>query len=313
MDPLRLITAAAGFFTRGEAKEAGYGDRDVTRMVRRRTWVRIRRGAYAFADEWQQLDDVGRHRVRCSAVLRSLGDDVALSHISAVVAQGIDVWRHDLTRVHVTRLDGGAGRIEGDVVHHEGFCLDEDVIEIAGQRVIRPQRCVLEAASRGSDEAALCLLDSGLRAGGFEREELETTYELLQHWPFMRHLGPLVPLADGRSGSVGESRGRWLFRAGRLPAPDLQLSIARPDGTVAGTCDWAWPGRALLGEFDGRIKYGRLLKPGQTAGDVIFAEKRREDELRELTGHQMIRLVWADYANPVATLARLRRALRMAS
>lgn len=313
MDPLRLITAAAGFFTRTEAKDAGYGDRDVTRMVRRRIWTRIRRGAYVFTDEWQQLDAVGRHRVRCSAVLRSLGDDVALSHISAVVAQGIDVWRHDLTRVHVTRLDGGAGRLEGDVVHHEGFCLDEDVIEVAGQRVLRPQRCVLEAASRGSDEAALCLLDSGLRAGGFDKDALEATYDLLQHWPFMRHLGPLVPLADGRSGSVGESRGRWLFRIGRLPTPDLQVTVTRPDGTVAGICDWGWPGRRMLGEFDGRIKYGRLLKPGQTAGDVVFAEKRREDELRELTGCQMVRLAWDDYADPGATLGRLRHALRLAS
>jgi hypothetical protein len=312
-DPLRLLTASCGFFTRTEAREAGYADRDVTRMVRHRLWIRIRRGAYVFTDEWTALDAVARHRVRAGAVMRSLGDAVALSHVSAACVHGIDLWGHDLSRIHVTRLDGGAGRLEGDVVHHEGFCLDDDVMRVAGMLVLRPQRCVLEAASRGRDEAALCLLDSGLRSETFDAEALAATYEILRCWPFMHRLAPLVPLADGRSGSVGESRGRWLFYVGKVPMPDLQVPIHRRDGTVAGSCDWGWQGRRLLGEFDGRIKYGRLLKPGQQPGDAVFEEKRREDEIRELSGCAMLRLIWDDYAIQQVTLARVRRALRLAS
>lgn len=311
MDPLRTITAEHGFFTRAEAREAGYDDRAVTRVVRQRAWTRIRRGAYVFTDEWSPLPAVARHRIRSSAVMRSLGDAVALSHVSGAIAHGIDVWGSDLTRVHVTRLDGGAGRLEGDVVHHEGFCLDEDVTEADGSRTLRAQRCVLEAASRISAEAALCLLDSGLRAGGFDHDALLASYDLLQQWPFMRHLSRIVPLADHRSGSVGESRGRWLFHVGRIPPPVLQLAVRRSDGTTAGISDWGWPEHQLLGEFDGRVKYGRLLKPGQSAGDVVFEEKRREDELRELSGCRMIRLVWEDYRIPQATLGRVRRALRL--
>lgn len=312
MDPLRMITADHGFFTRAEAKGAGYDDRAVTRMVRRRVWVRLRRGAYVFADEWAPLDAVGRHRIRAAAVMRSLGDAVALSHISGTIAHGIDVWNHDLRRVHVTRLDGGAGRIEGDVVHHEGFCVDDEVVEVDGVHALRAQRCVLEAASRGTNEAALCLLDSGLRTGGIDNGALAAAYDVLQQWPFMRHIGRILPLADGRSGSVGESRGRWLFHVGRFPPPILQLPVKRPDGTTAGITDWAWPDRRQLGEFDGKVKYGRLLKPGQTAGDVVFEEKRREDELRELSGSGMFRLIWSDYDVPELTLARVRRALRLA-
>jgi hypothetical protein len=313
MDPLRLLTAEHGFFTRAEARAAGYDDRAVTRMVRRRRWRRLRRGAYVFVDEWEPLDAVTRHRVRAGAVMRSLGEAVALSHVSGVVAHGIDVWGLDLRRIHVTRLDGGAGRVEGDVVHHEGFCLDDDVTAVEALPVLRPQRCVLEAASRTGDEAALCLLDSGLRTNTFGRDALESSYGLLQQWPYMRRLGSLVPIASGRSGSIGESRGRWLFHIGRIPPPVLQYEVKRSDGSVAGITDWAWPQRRQLGEFDGKIKYGRLLKPGQTAGDAVFQEKRREDELRELTGSQMIRLVWDDYGSPERTLARVRRALRLAS
>jgi hypothetical protein len=120
MDPLHILTDTHGFFTRKEAESAGYDDRAVARMVRSQVWTRFRRGFYAFTDEWDALDDVGRHRVRSRAVLRSLGPVVALSHVSAVIAHGIDVWGVPLHRVHVTRLDGGAGRVEGDVVHHEG-------------------------------------------------------------------------------------------------------------------------------------------------------------------------------------------------
>ena len=58
-----------------------------------------------------------------------LGSRVALSHVSGVIDWDIPTWGLDLSRVHVTRLDGGAGRLEGDVVHHEGLSLDHEVVE----------------------------------------------------------------------------------------------------------------------------------------------------------------------------------------
>lgn len=297
MDPLRLITARAGFFTRQEAKAAGYADRAITRMVRRGAWLRFRRGAYSFRDEWLAMSDVQRHRVRSSAVLRSLGDAVALSHVSGVVRHGIDAWGLDLRRVHVTRLDGGPGRVEGDVVHHDGLAFENDVVLVGGQQVLRPERCVIEAGSRYSDEVALCLFDAGLRQGGFDRDQLLACAEQMQWWPFTRHLTTPLSLADGRSASVGESRGRWFFFAAGYPMPELQHSVTDPDGALVGITDWAWIDHAQLGEFDGEVKYGRLLKPGQQPGDVVFDEKVREDRLREVTGCGMLRIVWRDYSD----------------
>src|SRR3712207_8138753 len=32
--------------------------------------------------------------------------------------------------------------------------------------------------------------------------------------------------------------------------------------------------------FRSKVKYGRLLKPGQDPGDAVFEEKRREDAMR---------------------------------
>jgi hypothetical protein len=313
MDPLRVLTSECGFFSRQEAKAAGHADRDIARAVRRGAWVRFRRGAYAFADEWSLLSEVERHRVRANAVMRSLGDAVALSHVSGVVRHDIEVWGLPLGRVHVTRLDGGAGRIEGDVVHHEGLAVDEDVVRVRGQRVLRPERCVLEAGSRTTNEVALCLLDSGLRSGAYDLDTLWRRYDEMQFWPFMRHLHIPLRMADPRSGSIGESRGMWAFRAIGVPAPQPQFEVFHPTGELAGTCDWGWEEYGLLGEFDGRVKYGRLLKPGQEPGAVVFQEKVREDLLRELTGFGMIRFIWSDFSDLELMRSRLNRLLDRAS
>ncbi|MCF6744792.1 hypothetical protein E9529_10960 [Blastococcus sp. KM273128] len=62
-----------------------------------------------------------------------------------------------------------------------------------------------------------------------------------------------------------------------------------------------------MGEFDGRVKYGRLLRPGQEPGEVVFAEKRREDATRD-EGWDVVRWVWAELAAPHRLAAKVRRA-----
>ena len=312
MDPLRVLTEIDGFFTRQEADCAGYDDRAVASMVRAGVWTRFRRGFYAFTDEWRLLDDVGQHRVRSRAVLRSLGPAVALSHVSAVIAHGIDVWAVPLDRVHVTRLDGGSGRIEGDVVHHEGVCLEGDVVEVDGSPMTTAVRSVLETGTRVGNEAALCLFDNGLYRGLFDEEDLRREHDRLGAWPDMRHLHVPTRMASAGAQSIGESRGRWLFRTHHLPAPILQYEVYDAAGELVGICDWGWPELGLLGEFDGNVKYGRLLRPGQQPGDVVFAEKVREDAVREASGCAMFRLVWSDYDQPAKTILRVNRLMRRA-
>ena len=312
MDPLRYLAETTGFFTRGQAREAGHSDRDIAAAVHHRTWFRFRHGYYTFPDLWAELDDVGRHRVLCAAVLDSMGPGVALSHTSALVAHGVATWGLPLDKVHVTRLDGGAGRVEAGVVHHKGRWLRDDVVELNGQRVMVPDRAAIEAASRANNEVALCVFDSLLNLELCDRDQLTRRFETMQRWPFVQHLHVSVRMADGRPQSVGETRGRWLFRATGIPAPVLQFEVYDADGTLVGTCDYGWPEHEALGEFDGQVKYGRLLEPGQEPGEVVFAEKQREDLLREITGYRMIRLIWTDYDRPSLTARRLQRVLRIA-
>ena len=93
----------------------------------------------------------------------------------------------------------------------------------------------------------------------------------------------------------------------RMPRPDLQVRVLRRDGSAIGRCDFGWQDRRTLGEFDGRVKDGRLLRPGQSPGDAVFEEKRREDELRDHRW-QVARWTWDDLDHPSAVEQRIRRA-----
>lgn len=307
MEPLRLIAEQKGVFLRREATDYGYGDLEVAAAVRGGLWIRVRRGAYTFADIWNAADDVGRHRIRSRAVLRSLGGQVALSHTSALLEHEPLSWGVDLSKVHVTRLDGGAGRTEKDLVHHEGVCLDGDVMEKNGFQLMVPQRAVIESASINPTEAGLVTIDSCLHLGMVTLDELRSQFAIMQRWPKIQKVRLSLALADGRSESVGESRSRYLFWRSAIPAPLLQFEVYDASGSLAGISDFAWPQHRLLGEFDGKVKYGRLLQPGEESGDAVFREKVREDRLREITGWGMVRLVWADLYRPRETVSRLRR------
>ena len=89
--------------------------------------------------------------------------------------------------------------------------------------------------------------------------------------------------------------------AGGLPAPELQREI------VGAFVDFAWPAFRTVGEFDGRVKYGKYLRPGQDPADAVVAEKIREDRIRD-EGWRVVRWVWADLEDFRVVAHRLRRA-----
>lgn len=310
MDPLRVIAEEHGCFTRAEALRAGYDDQAIRRELRSGRWTRIRQGAYTCTDLWRGQDEVARHLAAARAVARKLAPRVALSHLSAALEHGQAVWGADLSTVHVTRLDDAPGRTEAGVQHHEGLCMDTEIIEKDGYLTVTPARASLEAGCLVPAEAAVVILDNGLHTKLFTREELDEAFERIRHWPNSLHLQFAVPFADARAESVGESRSRYLCYIHGLPAPDLQFRVYDEHGALAGITDMAWPYLGLLLEFDGRVKYGRLLRAGEQAGDAVFREKRREDRLRRLTGFSMVRLTWADLYRGPQTAAMIRSLMR---
>lgn len=65
-----------------------------------------------------------------------------------------------------------------------------------------------------------------------------------------------------------------------LPIPTLQFVVRDRDGVHVARVDFAWEDLGVVGEYDGKVKYGRLLKPGHDVGEVVHQEKLREERIR---------------------------------
>lgn len=312
-DPLRIIAAQHGVFLYREALEAGYSKSTITRMHRSGTWHRVRHGAYCFGDEWAVLDAVGRHLVLARAVRRTTPGVIAFSHTTALLLHGVDVWGAALGRVHVTRVDDGAHRSERDVVHHVGECTPDEVVAVRGLPTVNVTRAVLEHAALVPTESGLVSANSALHLGLTTPRDLRTCRDRFQHWPGAQRWHVVLHHMDGRAESVGETRSLHLFWRQGLPRPDLQRAVADASGHAFAFTDFAWDEFSLFGEFDGRGKFLRGLRPGETSGDVVFREKRREDKIRRLTGWRFVRLAWADLAAPARTAALIRAMMRDAA
>ncbi|UMG91172.1 hypothetical protein [Nocardioides sp. TF02-7] len=59
-------------------------------------------------------------------------------------------------------------------------------------------------------------------------------------------------------------------------------------------------------EFDGREKYLKHRRPGESIEDAVLREKRREDLICQLTGWRCIRITWADLERPGVVAQRIR-------
>lgn len=296
-----------GLFLRGEAIDFGYRDRDLAEARRAGLITRVRHGAYAPTKTWDARDDIGRHRLRGQAVCLTHDDRVALSHTSGAAEHGLRFWQPDLSTVHVTRLDKITGRHHAGVTYHEGEWDADDIYAKDELLVLGPETCAIDAASLTNTASGLVILDSALDLDVGTKESLWAAYARRERWPNSQKLQITLRLTRRGAQSVLESLGRHLMWSQHLPEPQLQFEVYDEDGTLVGITDVAWPDYRLLGEFDGRIKYGRLLKAGETASDVIVREKLREDRLREATRWLMIRYIWCDLFIPEVTAARTRR------
>lgn len=308
MDDLRTLHEDA-VFQRSEALESGYGDKDIYRAMREGHVVRIRQGGYTFSDVWAAADDLERHRLRAHAAQRSHGVPVALSHTSAAVEHGLRLFDPDLSRIHLTCLDQPLGRSTKDIVYHQGVCRDEDLTTVGSRLVVEPVRAGLEAALLTNVAGGLVILDSVNHLEKGTLDQIHACFERMTGHPRSRRLQITVRLTRKGGNSVGESLSRFMMWSQHLPEPVLQFEVRDEWGNVLGVTDFAWPEHGLLGEFDGMQKYARLLKDGETPGDAVEREKKREDRLREETGWLMVRLIWAELFRPDAAAAKIRRQL----
>lgn len=300
-----------GVLLRGRMLDAGFNDAAIQRAVRAGVLVRIRQGAYALADVWAGADPLQRYLMRVRAVRLKYDATVAVSHFSAHLLRGGPDWQVPIEDVHLTHLDGRTARRQAGVVHHNGICRLADVTRDELGWLTSPPRTALEVASRLPRDAAVASLDWYLRSGITSHHELKSTFSAMAAWPDTLSLQIALRLADGLAESVAETMFRLLCLDAGLPAPIAQYEVRQGRRFVA-RVDFAWPGLRTIVEVDGRAKYHRLRRTGESIEAMVMREKGREDDIREVTGWTVIRITWSDLQNPARTIARLRRAFAMA-
>ncbi len=267
-------------------------------MLAAGTLVRVTPGWY-WTGPASRLGPEERYRLRVVATARHPAFGGVISHDSAAAVHGLGLLNPDRRRVHSTaphRGTRGAGRIV-----HPGSA--EPVI-VDGVPVTTMARTAVDVARRGSAVEAFVAVDSALRART-RRAEMAGAVDALGRARGVPRARWAVGVATGLAESVGESfsLARMVLRPG-FPLPRQQHELLDDAGRFVARTDFDWLGGRIVGEFDGRVKFGADIDP---AGRALWKEKLREDRIRA-TGAVVARWTWPDLEHPERLWAVLHRA-----
>jgi len=280
---------------RGRLLADGYSPAELRRNVRIGALVALRRGVYVDPAAMLQPPEV-RHALAVRAAWPALVSDAVISHASAAALFGLPLWGVPLDRVHVTRVRTHGGRVDPRLHVHSARLAADEIVVLDGIALTSPPRTVVDLARSLPFEEAVSIADAALHQRLVLPEELADALERAARRPGSAAARRVVAFADARSESPGESRSRVRMRRWGLPAPVLQMPIPTRLGVS-------------YGEFDGLVKYGRLLRPGQDAGQAVFEEKRREDAIRD-EDWRVTRWTWPDLEPFEGVARRIERSFR---
>lgn len=290
-----------GLFTTAQLFAAGYDAAEAKRLLRAGVWTRVRRGIYMDTADLPD-DPAARHLVGARAVLLRVREPAYASHLTAIAVHGLPTYEADWSAVHITRPGLAASRLEAGIHHHAGHIPESHLQRVAGIDVTSVAWSLIDFARECSFEQATVAADAAIRAGQTTSDTLREALFVCRDWPGARNAGRVVSFASGLSESPGESLSRIAFELEGLPQPQQQVEIRDRGGLVA-RVDFLWADQRTIGEFDGRIKY-----TGDAARlETLYAEKRREDRLRDL-GFEVVRFGYVDVVEYRAALARRIRA-----
>ncbi|MGC4963116.1 hypothetical protein [Gordonia sp. DT101] len=277
-----------GLIHRATVLSAHFSDEEYRRALRTKETISIGRGVCVPAGKRSPTE---WHRLK--AIAASVTSDVTptLSHQSAAVIPGIEMLTPNLRRIHMTTGTPNGGYRTTTQHRHVGRFAPDEVVEIEGLPVTSLERTAVDIACSSplGFAGALAVLDSALRKGA-DREVMARLLGSRRRGA--AHARRALHHADGLSENPGESWGRAQMIEAGLPVPRLQHEFHGTDGKFIARTDYDWAG-LLVGEFDGKVKYEKLVRPGESTSDVVIREKAREDGLRRL-GIVVLRWTWND-------------------
>jgi len=301
-------TPAPALLRRQNAATLGYTDHVLRRKVDAGELTRMRPGSFVSSVDLEGTEAEVRHRLLIDATLRVCSEDAVVSHVSAAILHGLPVWGTELSRVHVSRPRTNAGHITAGLHSHPAPLDPDEIVVIGGHRVTSLARTVIDLARTVPFEQAVVTADAALRLPGPGAQRLLEALTRAKGRHGCCRARQVVAFADGRSESVGESRSRVIMHRHGLPTPTLQHVVRDRDGRQIARTDFCFEQGRVVGEFDGKAKYVRYLRLGESPGDAVFREKRREDAIRA-EDYDMVRWCWVDLDHPHEWIERLRRSL----
>lgn len=303
---LPLPWAEALVLTR-HRNRSGQDDRALQRAAERGELTRLRSGAYVVTKRWERLPQADRRRLEAAA-MAELNPAFVASHRSAAALWRIPTIRTPDGFVHARVTQAAGSRTEHGVRKHAVRDPEQHLTRIDGVVCTTLERTLLDIAATELFDEAVVALDWGLDG----RVTEEGLRRVLDEWSpayGRRRIETALDFADAASGSPGESLSRVRIHEAGLPAPILQQGFFDSAGLI-GYVDFWWPAVRLVGEFDGLKKYREAeLLAGRTPGEVVVAEKLREDRLRSSDARPLVeRWVWQTLLTPGLLARRLERA-----
>lgn len=261
--------------------------------------VRVARGVYAPAPQWEILSDTDRYLAVIHAVARTRKTSPIVSHWSAAALHGLPMIGRWPSTVHVTVPPSSGSRSRHQIIRHALPIDNDQIVEILGLRVTSLARTIIDIAALGHFQQAVTMTDRALHIDRQGRQPPWCTRgQLLAQWqrrmPFRGYAraGEVIDFAVEHSDSALESVSRVNMELIGFPQPQLQVRFADHRGLI-GYGDYFWPEYSLIGESDGDKKYlDPALRGGRSVEEVLLAQTKRENRLRAL-GYRITRWDWA--------------------
>lgn len=283
-----------GLFTRAQAVEAGYRERQLRTLLKPGgEWVTVRRGVYIERSRWEDLDPYeGELVARDWAAHLMMREVHVLSHDSAARAHGLPMLAEHRELVHVTRPWVTGARTECGVKHHLAKHEPFEIETVAGLPVTGLARTALDLAREHGELAGLIACDAALRRG-VTMEVFDTCLTQMRCWPGITAGQRAVDRADPGAETIAESLGRDLVQEAGLGPVVTQFPVNLGWKTV-----WIdmGVGRHLI-EVDGWVKFVPQSAGGvaDQAPDEVFRDQMdRQTDVTGL-GFGMSRLMFRDF------------------
>lgn len=291
-----LAGARALIRTRADLRRDGCSEREIERLVVAGILRRVRNDRYAAVEDWNGLWNEGRHLVEVVAThLNSDAPGPVFWGPSAAVLHALPLYRLAPKKVHATILGARHGRTVAGVAWHSIPVDPVDIVELDGIRCTSLDRTVLDLACTTAATISLSAADAVLRraavSGQVQDADAAAEWRARMQERAVRSRRPgivrarqVIAFADGRAQLPGESVSRLHLRNLGFADPELQVHVVGSGGNDY-WLDFGFRRSCFFGEFDGQGKYlDDSMRNGMSAEEVVLAEKRREDDVRGVTG-----------------------------